>query len=158
MLRGPSLIHCFGVVGQRPPLAPIEHSSRSEFRVNPWGSWAVCSLSCGSGSSYRRRTVKVSARFGGKQCPGLGQTRKCNTQACPVDCVVSSWSAWSACSLSSGGSRGISCGRPGPSQGINLPPLKRLQKWRPPAKVGCATAASHTAGKGDQHSLLQEME
>ena len=26
MLHGPPLIHCFGVVGQRPPRAPIEHS------------------------------------------------------------------------------------------------------------------------------------
>jgi len=31
------------------------------------------------------------------------QTRDCNTQACPVDCVASPWQPWSACTATCGG-------------------------------------------------------
>jgi hypothetical protein len=41
--------------------------------------------------------------YGGAECPPLEETRACNEQPCPVDCVVSEWSEWSECSAPCGG-------------------------------------------------------
>ena len=71
--------------------------------VSAWSAWSACSTSCGGGTQTQTRTVVTPASNGGAACPVLTNTQPCNTQACPVDCVVSAWSAWSACSTSCGG-------------------------------------------------------
>jgi len=71
--------------------------------VSSWSSWSTCSKSCGGGSQTQVRTVQVAAAHGGAACPILSQTQACNTQLCPVDCVVNSWSAWSSCTATCGG-------------------------------------------------------
>jgi hypothetical protein len=46
----------------------------------------------------------LQAAHGGATCPtSLEQSQACNTQPCPVNCVVSDWSAFSACSTTCGG-------------------------------------------------------
>ena len=71
--------------------------------VSAWSPWGACSLPCGGGTQIRTRTIITPASNGGMPCPVLEETQPCNTQPCPVDCVVSGWSEWSACSVACGG-------------------------------------------------------
>ena len=41
------------------------------FKVNSWGSWGVCNEKCAVGSKKRTRTIKISKRCQGKDCPAL---------------------------------------------------------------------------------------
>lgn len=65
--------------------------------VTPFGAWSTCSKTCGSGTMARYRSVRIAPAFGGAKCPSLGETKTCNTDSCPVDCVVSGFTTWSAC-------------------------------------------------------------
>lgn len=71
--------------------------------VSAWSAWSGCSKPCGGGEQTRTRTITTYPMFGGTACPNLTETQACNTQPCPVDCVVSAWSAWSPCSATCGG-------------------------------------------------------
>jgi thrombospondin type 1 repeat protein len=73
--------------------------------VGAFGDWSACSKDCGGGTQMRTRKVVTPAMNGGKDCPDLGETQPCNTQACPkpIDCVVSDWTDWSKCSKDCGG-------------------------------------------------------
>ena len=71
--------------------------------VSAWSSWAACSQSCGTGGTQSRTRVVVShAEHGGYVCPSLKSAQACNTVACPVDCVVSLFGAWDACTHTCG--------------------------------------------------------
>lgn len=71
--------------------------------VSAWSTWSACTLSCGSESTTRTRTITTAPQNGGLACPSnLQETQSCNTQPCPINCVVSAWSVWSACSLACG--------------------------------------------------------
>jgi hypothetical protein len=72
-------------------------------QVGEWTAWSACDKSCGGGKQTRTRLITKPAENGGKPCPALTETQDCNTQACPVDCKVSEWSAWSACDKTCGG-------------------------------------------------------
>ncbi|MGE0453213.1 MAG: thrombospondin type-1 domain-containing protein [Vicinamibacteria bacterium] len=72
-------------------------------QVSAWGDWSACSTSCGAGVRSRSRSVLVPASGGGAACPSLIETAACSNGPCPVDCQLSEWSAWSACSASCGG-------------------------------------------------------
>jgi len=65
--------------------------------VSAFGKWSACSTRCGGGVSTRTRIVRLQAENGGKTCPGLKESVKCNMQACPVDCKMTEWTSWSAC-------------------------------------------------------------
>jgi hypothetical protein len=69
--------------------------------VGEWSVWDDCTLSCGTGSQTRTRSTSAP-QHGGVACPGASQTQNCNTDNCPVDCVIGQWSGWSDCSLSCG--------------------------------------------------------
>lgn len=70
--------------------------------VGGWGQWSTCSASCGGGDRSRTRSLTQPTN-GGKKCPSSTSTQKCNTAACPVDCVVGDWNEWGTCSATCGG-------------------------------------------------------
>lgn len=71
-------------------------------KVSPWGPYDTCTKTCAGGTRTRKRKV-VTTAFGGRECPTLTHTAPCNTQPCPSDCVVSTWTAWASCSKTCGG-------------------------------------------------------
>jgi hypothetical protein len=77
--------------------------------LSSWGSWSDCSKKCndgnGAGKRIRRRFVENSEFYGGEPCAkdDMRQEETCNENACPVDCVVSGWSAWGSCSKTCAG-------------------------------------------------------
>jgi hypothetical protein len=74
--------------------------------VGPWSDWESCSKTCGGGNRTRTRPIVTPPSGGGTPCPETKQTEQCNTQYCPVDCVVGYWSDWTTCSKScDGGNR-----------------------------------------------------
>jgi hypothetical protein len=71
-------------------------------KVAAYGNFGLCSTSCGEGVKTAHRSVRLVAQHGGKICPSLSTTVACNPGPCPLHCVVSDWTAWSACSASCG--------------------------------------------------------
>jgi len=69
--------------------------------VHSWNSWSTCSLTCGTGVQTRTYDVDTAAVHGGDECP-TEMDRVCNTQKCPIDCVVSKWNSYAACSATCG--------------------------------------------------------
>ena len=48
-----------------------------------YGDWSECSESCGTGTEFRDRAVKISAQNGGEACTGEAREQKeCNTHPC----------------------------------------------------------------------------
>jgi hypothetical protein len=67
-----------------------------------WSSWKTCSAACGSGEQQRSRLITAPANCGGAACPELSESQACNTHACDVDCTVSDYGIWGACSHTCG--------------------------------------------------------
>lgn len=70
--------------------------------VSSWSTWSVCSQTCGTGLQTRTRVVSTAPLNGGLPCPDLSESQQC-TQPDTCSCVVSPWSAWSACNQTCGG-------------------------------------------------------
>ena len=65
-------------------------------KVSNWEAWSSCDQSYGGGSTSRSRRITLRESCGGN-CPHhLKETKICNINCCPVDCVFA-WSAWSRC-------------------------------------------------------------
>lgn len=63
----------------------------------PWGDWAGCSASCGTG-----QFIRVRALIFGSDCQGTNiDTKSCSIAPCP--CEYSQWSTWTSCSATCGG-------------------------------------------------------
>ena len=60
----------------------------SDCVLGDWTGWGACSSKCGGGTQHRHRFVETPVRFGGKPCGHWQESRSCNTQQCPQDCVV----------------------------------------------------------------------
>ena len=72
--------------------------------LSAWRASGECSVSCGGGTQTWIRTVETPAQHGGSQCDiSRAEVRPCNTQPCPVDCVLSAWSPSANCSQPCGG-------------------------------------------------------
>merc|ERR1712028_58768 len=65
--------------------------------VSGWSSWSKGSQTCGVGASSRLRKIVRQGKYGGNTCPALFQKKQCETNKCPVDCVVAAWGKWSTC-------------------------------------------------------------
>ncbi|XP_052284771.1 SCO-spondin-like isoform X2 [Dreissena polymorpha] len=72
-----------------------------------WGSWSVCSKTCGGGSQERNRLcVYDPVAPHGNNCSLLGasgQTQACMTENCPVNGIWSAWSNYTECTVTCGG-------------------------------------------------------
>jgi hypothetical protein len=74
--------------------------------VSDWELSGDCSAECAGGLQTYTRTVTISPQHGAPSCPPLSKTEICNTQICPVPCVLSDWivnnntdaDGWSVCS------------------------------------------------------------
>jgi hypothetical protein len=71
-------------------------------QLGKWSTWGQCTKSCGVGTHKRTREVVVPTKYGGLLCSFSKETKACNSEACPIDCAVSTWSIWSKCSKSCG--------------------------------------------------------
>jgi hypothetical protein len=69
--------------------------------LSQWSEWSSCSKECddgsGSGIKTKTRTITQQPKYNGTACENNRIEEKCNTQQCPVDCVVSDWGEWSEC-------------------------------------------------------------
>jgi hypothetical protein len=68
--------------------------------MEEWSAWGACSETlCGGGTQVRTRAVAFTDANGGKACPmDLSESQACMTNPCPIDCDISEWSSYSACS------------------------------------------------------------
>ena len=82
----------------------LSRNCPTDCAVSAWSAWSDCSTTCGGGTQTQTRTITTPATNGGAECPPLINQQACNTQACPVNCVVSDWST---CSISGKQSRTI---------------------------------------------------
>ena len=75
--------------------------------VTDFSEWSNCSKVCGGGIMRRTREIFQDllngTLYGKEQCPNLVEEKKCNDQICGVDCVVSDFTPWTACSTPCGG-------------------------------------------------------
>lgn len=91
-----------------------------------WSSWSQCSAPCGGGTQTQTRSIITNAANGGNACGSNIQTQSCNTQPCPVDCVVSPWSSCSA-----------ACGQTGKITRTVITPASNGGKACPPLEDLC---------------------
>ncbi|KAL9959837.1 hypothetical protein ACROYT_G033195 [Oculina patagonica] len=109
---------CPAVTTAPPPTTPVIVDGG----FSQWTPWAVCSRSCGGGTSVRtRKCDSPPPSPGGKPCNGSTfETKDCNTQLCPVDGGWSSWSDWTVCDRNCGGGKQFRtrlCDSPSPAHG-----------------------------------------
>ncbi len=71
--------------------------------VSAWGAYSPCTVTCATGTKTRSRSVETAAQHGGVQCGNLTEVGACDAGPCPVDCDVSAWGNWSACTESCDG-------------------------------------------------------
>merc|ERR1719277_273446 len=80
-----------------------EDDCPTDCQLRDWGGWSSCSADCGGGVRQRERPVNVEPMNGGEACEQISDTQSCHIGSCDVDCVLSDWSEWSACSKACGG-------------------------------------------------------
>jgi surface protein len=92
--------------------------------MSEWTGWNKCSTTCGGGTQNNYRVPLQKQQAMGATCPpDVLQERECNTQPCPIDCIMDDWS-WGECSKPCGGgyqsaTRAV---RTHPQHGATCPP------------------------------------
>jgi len=68
-----------------------------------WSDFSACSVSCGVGTKGRNRQMSAP-RYGGAARPAgpLFEVASCFLKKCPINGVISAWSAYGRCSVSCG--------------------------------------------------------
>merc|ERR1711865_870587 len=100
-------------------------------QVNSWSAWSKCTKSCAGGKTSRSRSVVMQAFYAGRVCPSLAETVSCNSHKCPVDCVMTQFSAWTKCSKTCGTgqqSRSRQITTSAAFGGINCPSAQAVRK------------------------------
>ncbi|XP_030290706.1 complement component C6 [Sparus aurata] len=67
----------------------------------PWGSWSVCSSTCNYGTQHRQRNFQYDDYYWKSSCGQLCKSqdsRSCNEQSCPINCLLTEFGPWSDCS------------------------------------------------------------
>lgn len=133
-----------------------QHKCPVDCAVSGWSSFSQCSKTCGGGRCNRVRNIVKRSMYGGKKCPGLRQTRKCNIKACPVDCQVTEFGQWSACSKTCGKGVQVRMRKirvPAVHGGKACPNLKRRRNCPGLLKCGCSHVhCSYVAHNGNTFS------
>jgi len=84
-----------------------------------WAAWSGCSASCADADDVasrpertRTRSTVTAAQHGGASCGVLSEKEDCNTQRCPIDCVLANGGAWSEVTYEGGidQANGTKCG------------------------------------------------
>ena len=70
--------------------------------LSHWVDVSNCTATCNGGTKIQNRSIVVEPMYNGTACGNLTRTTTCNTQACPIDCVLSPWYNTSECSVSCG--------------------------------------------------------
>ena len=90
-----------------PSVQEVQSCNHAECPVDcvqtAWSGWTSCSLTCGTGSQMRTRSITTMSQHGGVACAHASEERVCSSQACPIDCMVTDWSGWGDCTASCGG-------------------------------------------------------
>ncbi|XP_049713934.1 complement component C6 [Elephas maximus indicus] len=65
----------------------------------PWTQWSSCSKTCNSGTQSRQRQIVVDQYYLDNFCDQLckQETRDCNWQTCPINCLLGDYGPWSEC-------------------------------------------------------------
>uniref|UniRef100_A0A8C0C9U9 Complement component C6 n=3 Tax=Balaenoptera TaxID=9766 RepID=A0A8C0C9U9_BALMU len=66
----------------------------------PWTQWSSCSKTCNSGTQTRQRQIVVNQYYLENFCDQLctkRETRECNWQTCPINCLLGDYGPWSDC-------------------------------------------------------------
>jgi len=66
--------------------------------LSEWSQWEPCSVTCGNGTSHRKRAIVHERQGVGADCqPPFLESKECECLECPINCVWSDWTEWSAC-------------------------------------------------------------
>ncbi|XP_068952087.1 complement component C6 [Petaurus breviceps papuanus] len=66
----------------------------------PWTPWSSCSSSCNYGTQRRERQIVQDKYYEENYCDRLcskHESRACNQQMCPINCLLSDFGPWSEC-------------------------------------------------------------
>ncbi|XP_048224202.1 complement component C6 [Perognathus longimembris pacificus] len=66
----------------------------------PWTQWSSCSKTCNSGTQSRQRQIVMDSYYWDNSCNQIctkQETRACNWQMCPINCLLGDYGPWSDC-------------------------------------------------------------